>query len=239
MKTDAHHRLVFCCGAPESGKSYRIKSELAATRPARLVVIDPDGEYPDAGYLHDSLGDFYRSLVHPHFSTRFRPAIDRNTAEKQFDQICRMVRWLVDPQPGQTPPASRAPVTFVCDELADFIGSSFRESPASFQWIIRRGRKHGVSVLLASQRPAEISKTVFDLASVIRAGRLNTDTSIKSVAGSVGVSIEDMRGLIGHEYFERDKRDGKLTGKSLLVKKQPDRPAGRPSVARQGARRRK
>ena len=239
MRTDAEHRLVFCCGAPESGKSYRIKQELAATRPARLVVIDPDGEYPDAGYLHDNLADFYRSLAHPIFSTRFQPAIDRATAEKQFDQVCRMVRWLVDPQPGQVPPASRKPVTFVCDELADFIGPSFRESPASFQWIIRRGRKHGVSVLLASQRPAEISKTVFDLASVIRAGRLNTDASIKSVAGSVGVSVEDMRGLIGHEYFERDKRTGALTGKALIGQKQPDRPSGRSKVARQGASKRK
>ena len=174
-------------------------------------MIDPDGEYEGCGYLHDRPGDAYQATLFPSFRTRLRPHHDRSIAERQFDVICRIVRWHADPQPGQTRPPRAGPLVFVVDELADYVGPSFRESPDSWQWIIRRGRKYGVALLAASQRPAHIDKTLFDLASTIRTGRLNNAPSQRVVAEALGVQAAEIAQLSGREWLMRDKNTGRLT----------------------------
>jgi hypothetical protein len=101
-------------------------------------------------------------------------------------------------------------VVFVVDELADYVGPSFRDAPESWQWLIRRGRKYGVTIIAASQRPAQIDKTLFDLASTVRTGRLNTIDSQRTVAGALGVEVADVRALTGHQFIERDRNSGRL-----------------------------
>lgn len=211
MNADRAADIVFSCGAPGSGKSFDLKARLARRRPDRLIVVDPDGEYADAGVLHDQLPDLLKATAYSTFRTRFRPSFVRATAEYQFDVICRLVRWHADPQPGQTPPPAVGPLVFVVDELADFVGPSFRDAPESWQWIIRRGRKYGVTLYAASQRPAQIDKTLFDLASTIRTGRLNNADSQRVVAAALGVNPAAIETLSGHESIERDKNSGRLS----------------------------
>lgn len=210
MRIDRAAQIYFNCGAPGSGKSYDLKRELERLAPERAIVIDPDAEYDGYGALHDNEIHFYRSTLRPTFRSRFRPSFLRAGAEAQFDYVCRVVRWHVDPQPGQAWPPSTAPVVFVVDELADFVGPSFRDAPASWQWIIRRGRKYGVTLLAASQRPAQIDKTLFDLASRIRTGWLNNAASQRTIADALGVELELVRALKGHEFILREKNTGKL-----------------------------
>jgi hypothetical protein len=203
--------IFFACGAPGSGKSYAIKAELERRDPPRLIVIDPDGEYVnDGGVLHDSLSDVLKATGYATFRTRLRPSFERRVAEHQFDIVCRLVRWHADPQPGQALPPAVGPVVFVVDELADYVGPSFRDAPESWQWLIRRGRKYGVSLLAASQRPAQIDKTLFDLASTIRTGRLNNADSQRVVAAALDVPTDRVAALTGHEFIERDKNNGRL-----------------------------
>ena len=211
MRVDRPSDVLFCCGAPESGKSHRIKLELEQRAPDRLVVIDPDGEYPDWGYLHTDPLDVARAMCYATFRTRFKPSPARASAERQFDLICRLVRWQTDPESGMGSPARLAPVCLVVDELADFVGSSFRETPESWQWVIRRGRKYGVSVLAASQRPAQIDKTITDLCSCIRVGRLGNAASVAWCADALDVPKDELRALVGIQFIERDKRTGVIT----------------------------
>ena len=203
--------IVFLSGAPGSGKSHEIHAQLERRKPGRLIVVDPDAEYDEAGVLHSVLADALKATAFSTFRTRFRPSHVRSIAEHQFDVLCRAVRWHVDPQAGQTPPPLRAGVVFVVDELADFVGPSFRDAPESWQWLIRRGRKYGVSLIAASQRPAQIDKTLFDLASTIRTGRLNGLESQRALAAALGVPIEDVRGLTGHQWIARDGNSGRVT----------------------------
>lgn len=204
--------IVFACGAPGAGKSHYIKAELARAKPARLIVIDPDGEYADGcGALHDRADDLLQATAFAEFRARLRPSHVRSVAEAQFDAVCRMVRWHAAPEPGQVKPPRVAPVCLVVDELADLVGPSFRDTPESWQWIVRRGRKYGVSLYAASQRPAQIDKTLFDLASLIRTGRLNNADSQRVVAAAIDVKPDEIAGLTGHAWLARDKNSGKLT----------------------------
>lgn len=211
MNPDRAADIFFACGAPGSGKSYEIKRRLAARKPDRLLVIDPDGEYADAGVLHDALPDVVKATGYATFRTRFRPHFDRRQAERQFDVICRLVRWHADPQPGQARPPHVGPLVFVVDELADYVGPSFRDAPESWQWIIRRGRKYGVSLYAASQRPAQIDKTLFDLASSIRTGRLNNADSQRVVAAALDCDAGLVARLSGYQAIERNKNTGALS----------------------------
>ena len=211
MRVDRAADVLFACGAPESGKSYRIHQALEERSPDRLVLIDPDGEYDRWGYLHTDPRDVGRALCYATYRTRFKPSAARAVAEQQFDFICRLVRWQTDPQPGQAAPARVGPVCLVVDELADLVGPSFRETPDSWQWVIKRGRKYGVSVLAASQRPEQIDKTIFSLCSCIRVGRLNDADGVRRLANAINVPAAELFGLVGIEYLERDKRTGALT----------------------------
>ncbi|HYS75950.1 MAG TPA: hypothetical protein VEM38_07660 [Burkholderiales bacterium] len=221
MNVDRAAAIVFACGATGSGKSHELKRRIAAAAPDRLIVIDADGEYDGCGYLHDSVADTYRATCYPTFRTRLRTSYRRRIAEQQFDQVCRIVRWHCDPQPGQAPPPRVGPVTLVVDELADFVGSSFRETPDSWQWVIGRGRKHGVTLLAASRRPAEIDKSIFDNASTIRTGRLNNTESQRTVAAALGVKLADVRRLTGHEFIQVDKNTGAISSTLELASLQP------------------
>jgi len=221
VNVDRAADIVFSCGAPGSGKSYDLKARLARRRPDRLIVVDPDDEYVEAGVLHDQLPDLLKATAYSTFRTRFRPSFVRATAEYQFDVVCRLVRWHADPQPGQAPPPAVGPLVFVVDELADFVGPSFRDAPESWQWIIRRGRKYGVTLYAASQRPAQIDKTLFDLASTIRSGRLNNAQSQSVVASALDVDAALVAQLSGFQAIERDKNTGKLTLPKIVA--QPKR----------------
>jgi hypothetical protein len=179
------------------------------------VIVDPDGEYSAASMSDDSKAGRRAVLElvssQPAMRLAFRPHYERARAERSFAWLCSVVRWMVDPQPGQTPPPSTAPVLFVVDELADYVGPSFRETPESWQWIVRRGRKYGVSLLAASQRPAQIDKTLFDLASSITVHRLNNADSIRVCAQAINVPAADVEALTGYQAITRDKNTGTLT----------------------------
>jgi hypothetical protein len=62
--------------------------------------------------------------------------------------------------------ASRAPVAFVCDEAHQYLpvreGLDAAESRAVevFERIAKEGRKYGVSLLVVSQRPADVNRTI-------------------------------------------------------------------------------
>lgn len=210
MRADRAAQIYFAAGAPGSGKTHYLKSLLTRLNPGRLIVVDPDGEYDGYGTLQESPADLMRATLFPTFRARVRPSYIRATAERQFAFFCELVRWHADPQPGQAPPPAVGPVTLLVDELAEFVGPSFREAPESWQWVVRRGRKYGVTVLAASQRPAEIDKKLFDLASHLRTGRLNNPDSQKTMADALAVPLDQVRALLDVQALERDKLTGAL-----------------------------
>lgn len=149
-------------------------------------------------------------LALPEYRVRFRPSADLQRGRAQFALLCRLARWQVDPQPTQARPASTAPLLFVVDELADYVGASFREAPFEWRWLVRRGRKYGASVAAASQRPEEIDKSFFSMASMLVVHRLGDAEAAPRLAKSLNVPVADVLALTGHAFIARDRNTGAL-----------------------------
>jgi uncharacterized protein len=75
----------------------------------------------------------------------------------------------------------RVPVTFVCDEahlylpVADEADSIAQRALDTFERIAKEGRKYGVSLLVVSQRPADVSRTILSQCNNFLALRLSND----------------------------------------------------------------
>lgn len=75
---------------------------------------------------------------------------------------------------------SRTPVTFVCDEAHLYLparnaGAADLRALDSFERIAKEGRKYGISLLVVSQRPSDVSRTVLSQCNNFIALRLTND----------------------------------------------------------------
>jgi len=81
---------------------------------------------------------------------------------------------------------SDAPLLLVYEEAHKYVPNSdlakFRASKLSIERIAKEGRKYGVTLLLSSQRPSEISETIFSQCSNFLAMRLTNPTDQSYVA---------------------------------------------------------
>ena len=78
--------------------------------------------------------------------------------------------------------ASRTPVTLLCDEAHLYLpvredaDSVQRQALGSFERIAKEGRKYGFSLLVVSQRPSDVSRTILSQCNNFLALRLTNDT---------------------------------------------------------------
>lgn len=79
-------------------------------------------------------------------------------------------------------PDKRTPVTLLCDEahlylpLRDDADAVQRQALGCFERIAKEGRKYGVSLLVVSQRPADVSRTILSQCNNYLALRLTNET---------------------------------------------------------------
>ncbi|SFU93122.1 ATP-binding protein [Xenorhabdus koppenhoeferi] len=79
-------------------------------------------------------------------------------------------------------PKSRTPVTLLCDEahlylpIRDDADSVQRQALGAFERIAKEGRKYGFSLLVVSQRPSDISRTILSQCNNFLALRLTNET---------------------------------------------------------------
>lgn len=192
-------RIVFACGRPGSGKSHYVKTCLAADRPDRLLVFDPEGEYGGLAHQVDQLRDVLPCIAHKRFAVAFTPAPTPQQAADQFDVFCR-IAWDCAQRYGA--------VTLAADELQQVTTPS--RAPPWWAACVRRGRKHGLTVYAAAQRPAEIDKTIYSNATVIRTGGLLYPDDQATIARAIGVRPDEVAALTGHAWIMRDD-SGQIT----------------------------
>lgn len=81
------------------------------------------------------------------------------------------------------------PVTLVCDEAHVYIPNNFQLSASEkrlveiFEDIAKEGRKFGVSLLVASQRPSELNKTIMAQCANFIVGKLNNENDKSMIKG--------------------------------------------------------
>jgi hypothetical protein len=144
----------------------------------------------------------------------FVPSPNDEVAKRQFDTFCELA-------------FAAGKLTLVVDELAGVTAPT--KAPPGWAKCVRRGRKRGIKVYAASQRPAEIDKTLFSLATTIRSGRLNFPRDRKTLSDVLDVDGDEIFALKELEYYERDMRTGKtcrgkLTFPASDAKKIPNEP---------------
>ncbi|WP_367682856.1 ATP-binding protein [Maritimibacter alkaliphilus] len=104
-----------------------------------------------------------------------------------------------------------APILLVYEEAHKYVPTSelskFRASKMSIERIAKEGRKYGVTLLLASQRPSEISETIFSQCNNFIAMRLTNPVD----QGYVRKLLPDSLGTL------IDKMPGFKQGEALLV----------------------
>lgn len=104
-----------------------------------------------------------------------------------------------------------APILLVYEEAHKYVPNSelskFRASKVSIERIAKEGRKYGVSLLLASQRPSEISETIFSQCNNFIAMRLTNPVD----QGYVRKLLPDSLGML------IDKMPAFKQGEALLV----------------------
>jgi hypothetical protein len=92
-----------------------------------------------------------------------------------------LARLLYDVQFWMTADA-RTPVTLLCDEahlylpVRDDADAVQRQALGSFERIAKEGRKYGVSLLVVSQRPSDVSRTILSQCNNFLALRLTNET---------------------------------------------------------------
>ena len=79
-----------------------------------------------------------------------------------------------------TDPEKRTPVTFVCDEAHLYLpetadGVVSQRAVVAFERIAKEGRKYGISLMIVSQRPSDVSRTVLSQCNNFIVLRLTND----------------------------------------------------------------
>ena len=110
-----------------------------------------------------------------------------------------------------------APILLVYEEAHKYVPNSdrsmYRSSKASIERIAKEGRKYGVTLLLASQRPSEISETIFSQCSNFIAMRLTNPAD----QGYVKKLLPDSLGSLIDKMTSFRQGEALLVGESIIL----------------------
>lgn len=184
-------------GGTGTGKTYWMRQELRRRNPPRLLVWDPEADLSDLGDVTVSAGEI-RSLVQLTAGDRWRivyvPPFNRQLAERAFNVFCRVA--FMRAEQGKYP-------LVVVDELSTVVRAG--SAPDYWTACVSRGRKRGMAIMAASQRPARIDKDFWSQATRIRCTALGYLEDQKAMAAALGRPLEDVASLQGFEALERDR----------------------------------
>lgn len=129
-----------------------------------------------------------------------------------FARIIYNVQFWMSPQ-------ERHPITFVCDEahlylpVKDDADASEKRALEAFERIAKEGRKYGVSLLVVSQRPSDVSRTILSQCNNFLVLRLTNDQDqnvVKRLVPDSMVGLTDILPLL-------DTGEALLFGDSILL----------------------
>ena len=103
---------------------------------------------------------------------------------------------------------SDVPIMVVCEEAHNYVprsgGAQYDSSRKSIERIAKEGRKYGVTLMVVSQRPSEVSETIFSQCSNFIALRLTNaidQNYIKSLLPDLSAGIGDLLPNLGQGEF--------------------------------------
>lgn len=103
---------------------------------------------------------------------------------------------------------SDVPIMVVCEEAHNYVprsgGAQYNSSRKSIERIAKEGRKYGVTLMVVSQRPSEVSETIFSQCSNFISLRLTNavdQSYIKSLLPDLSAGIGDLLPNLGQGEF--------------------------------------
>ncbi len=193
-------------GATGTGKTAWTLQALEAVRPARLMVWDfkHDDALTGLGKPYESWPHFVAACKKPSFAARYLVHPDFNPHE-QFDAFCALA-W------------REGNVVMFVDELAEVTKAN--KAPAAWRKVVNVGRNYeqgtkAISIIGASQRPAEVDKSFLANCDVIHAGRLGDVADAKRFARSWGCDPSELVNLPNLHWVEK-RADSSELGRGVL-----------------------
>jgi DNA helicase HerA-like ATPase len=103
---------------------------------------------------------------------------------------------------------SDVPIMLVCEEAHNYVprtgGAQYNSSRKSIERIAKEGRKYGVTLMVVSQRPSEVSETIFSQCSNFISLRLTNSVDqgyIRSLLPDLTAAIGDLLPNLGQGEF--------------------------------------
>lgn len=185
-------------GASGSGKSSRVKLEIAERKPARLLVWDPKREYSPLGLdAFDSIAELGRAAFkRKRFALAFHPKRTRTAMRDQFSVFCKIADAAGD-------------LTAVCEELADVTLANW--APEGWSMLTRQGRHSRMILYGTSQSPAAIDKTFWGNATRISTGVLGSKSDVATLADVLMVDKREVFDLLPMQWINLDKATREVT----------------------------
>lgn len=201
-------------GATGSGKGVSILQHLKAERPARLVIFDPMHEYGHIAKPVATVAECLRAMRSKAFKVAWQPDdgtdFDGKDFKASFAAFCRGCFIAGD-------------LTLLVEELELVTRASW--APPAWRMCTKRGRHAGLSIIAASQRPADCDKAFLGGCTYVRVFALREHEDRARVAKALDVDqaqIDRLQTLSeGNRtritYFERDFSAGTQQEKTVVL----------------------
>jgi len=144
-----------------------------------------------------SLGDIVAKLMD--FSTASVRVIDFSQVPSDILPIVvSLVARLVYDVNFWTKPEQRHPLAFICDEAHVYLSRRQDKNPvekraaAMFDRIAKEGRKYGVSLVVVSQRPSDLSATILSQCNNLLVMRMSNRDDLSTVAARVPSGLDSL-----------------------------------------------
>lgn len=132
-------------------------------------------------------------------------------------------------------PEKRTPFTFLCDEahlylpIQDDANSVQKQALYNFERIAKEGRKYGVSLMVVSQRPSDVSKTILSQCNNFIVLRLTNDRDKNVVTNLMSDSLKGLTDTLPI----LDTGEALILGDSILLPNRVklDKPSKKPNSA--------
>lgn len=198
----------------------RLESFLSDSRIAEPLLLETQEDFSESlsKFLSFVFGDFYRFFKTENtdtFSVYYSGIPEQNQNKSQVSQITILdlalvpfdvlenitgvIGRLIIEFVSHFQPKDRGkyPIVLILEEAQNYIPEKNRKDSESiakrvFERIAREGRKYGISLIISSQRPAELSKTVLSQCNSFIVHRLQNPDDQKYIRGLVSSANSDI-----------------------------------------------
>lgn len=204
-------------GATGSGKGIGIRQHIARDKPARLMIFDPMHEYGDLAKPVQTVGQVIAAMRGKSWRVAWQPAdgtdYEGKAFKAQFEIFCKAAFALGD-------------CWLLVEELELVTRPTW--APPAWRNCTKRGRHQGLTVIGASQRPADCDKAFLSSCTYIRCHGLREYGDRQRMAQALDVDIGQIEALATRTksdreteitYFERDYNAGEAGQKTQVFRR--------------------